>query len=89
MKSLFLFFAFGEKGNQESMTVLFYQFHNIPIWLLEYRVVYDREVSAKGNRQLFSSGHFMNNEKAVGLGKTEKRSHLYLLITRYLRSKHI
>ena len=28
MKSLFLFLAYGEKGNQESMTVLSYQFHN-------------------------------------------------------------
>ena len=45
MKSLFLFFAFGEKGNQESMTVLFYQFHNIPIWLLEDRVVYNHMLS--------------------------------------------
>ena len=41
MKSLFLFFAYGEKGNQESMTILSYQFHNIPIWLSEDRVVYN------------------------------------------------
>ena len=40
MKSLFSFFAYDEKGNQESMTVLSYQFRNIPIWLLEDRVVY-------------------------------------------------
>ena len=41
MKSLFSFFAFGKKGNQESMTGLSFQFHNIPIWLLEDRVVYN------------------------------------------------
>ena len=41
MKSLFSTFAYGEKGNQESMTVLSYQFRNIPIWLLEDRVVYN------------------------------------------------
>ena len=29
------------RGNQESMTVLSYQFHNIPIWLLEDLVVYN------------------------------------------------
>ena len=40
MKSLFLFFVYGEKYNSESMTVLSYQFHNIPIWLLENCVVY-------------------------------------------------
>ena len=40
----------------------------------------NRDVSTTGNRQLFSSGHLMNDEKAVGLVKTEKGSHLYLLI---------
>ena len=32
----------------------------------------NRNVLTKGNRQLFSSEHFMNDEKAVGLVKTEK-----------------
>ena len=41
MKSIFSFFAYGEKSNQESMTTLSYQFHNIPIWLLEDRVLYN------------------------------------------------
>ena len=41
MKSQFLFFANGKKDNQESMTVLFYQFHNILICLLEDRAVYN------------------------------------------------
>ena len=31
----------------------------------------------------------MNDEKAVDLVKTEKRSHLYLLITTYLRDLNI
>ena len=41
MKSQFLFFANGKKGNQESMAVLFYQFHNILICLLEDRALYN------------------------------------------------
>ena len=45
MKNLFWFFAYGKKGNQESMTVLSYQFHSIPIWLLEDRVVYNHMLS--------------------------------------------
>ena len=41
MKRLFSFFTYGEKGNQESMTVLSYQCHNSPIWLLEDRAAYN------------------------------------------------
>ena len=40
MKRLFSFFVCDEKGNQKPMTIL-YQFHNIPVWLLEDRVVYN------------------------------------------------
>ena len=43
MKSLFLFFAYSEKGNQESMTALSYQFSNISICLLENPVVYNSD----------------------------------------------
>ena len=39
MKSLLSFFAYEVKGNQESTTILFYQFCNIPVLLLEDRVV--------------------------------------------------